>query len=68
MSLWTCWIDLTPEEMNRLVAHGSHGVEGFRSSGWNFVVSLAEVMGLVAGYAKHRGEVAYRVRPRHGGK
>jgi hypothetical protein len=43
-------------------------VEWFRSSGWNFVVSLAEVMGLVAGYAKHRGEVAYRVRPRHGGK
>jgi hypothetical protein len=44
-------------------------VEGFGSSRWNFVVSLAEgVTGLVAGYAELRGEVAYRVRPRHGGK
>ena len=41
----------------------------FGSSGWNFVVSLAEVvMGRVAGCAELRGEVAYRVRPRHGGK
>jgi hypothetical protein len=33
---------VTPEEMNRLEAHGSHGWRGFGSSRWNFVVSLAE--------------------------
>jgi hypothetical protein len=47
--------------MNRLESPRITWVEGFGSSGWNFVVSLAEVMGLVAGCAELRGEVAYRV-------
>ena len=48
--------------MNRLEGPRITWVEGFGSSRWNFVVSLAEgVMGLVAGCAELRGEVAYRV-------
>jgi hypothetical protein len=45
--------------MNRLGSPRITWVEGFGSSRWNFVVSLAEVMGLVAGCAELRGEVAY---------
>jgi hypothetical protein len=50
--------------MNRLGRPRIAWTEGFGSSGWNFVVSLAEgVMGLVAGYAELRGEVAYLSGP-----
>ena len=61
---------LLREEVNGVDGHGSHGRIAFaKSRGWNFSVSLAEgVTGRVAGYAELRGEVAYRIRPRHGGK
>jgi hypothetical protein len=35
-------LGMTPEEMNRLGCPRIAWVEGFGSSGWNFVVSLAE--------------------------